>query len=104
VNNVESQDKKARSATSKLKLSADFMPPNTPLVLDPTDKVASKTKLEPTDEVERIDLGEGKTLNIGKAIQGKARDELINFLREHHSVFAWTAVDMPGISRGPSRT
>ena len=75
------------------------MPPNIPIALDPTDKIESKVFLEPADEVEQLDLGDGKALNIGKAVQGETRDQLITFLRDNQSVFAWTAADMPGIPR-----
>ena len=67
--------------------------------LDPTDKTEANSYLEPTDEIEQLELEEGKTLNIGKAIQGPAKEELITFLRGNQSIFAWTAADMPGIPR-----
>ena len=69
------------------------------VALDPKDKVELANHLEPVDEIEEIDIGNGKTLNIGKAIQGQAREELVTFLRQNKSVFAWTPADMPGIPR-----
>lgn len=75
------------------------MPLNILIALDPTDKAGSKAYLEPADEVEQIELGEGKYLNIRKAVQGQARERLVNFLRESKLVFAWTAANMPGIPR-----
>lgn len=59
------------------------MPPNTPIALDPTDKTKSKAYLEPADEVKQLDLKEGKALNIGKAVQGQAKEELVKFLRDN---------------------
>lgn len=59
------------------------MHPNTPIALEPTNKAESKTYLEPADEVEQLELGEGKMLNIGKAVQGQANEELIIFLWEN---------------------
>ena len=56
------------------------MPLNTPITLDPTDTAESKAYLEPANVVEQLDLGDGKSLNIGKAVQGTARDQLIAFL------------------------
>lgn len=67
--------------------------------LDPTDRGPSGGGLEPIDEIEQVEVEEGKFLNVGKAVQGKARDELITLLKESRSVFAWTAEDMPGIPR-----
>lgn len=75
------------------------MPPGTEFALDPTDAAGSETQLKPVDEVEQVELENGKFLNIGKAVQGEARAELIRFLRDNQSVFAWTAADMPGIPR-----
>ena len=75
------------------------MAPGTELSWDPTDKTETKTQLEPTDEVEQVELATGKYTNVGKAVQGDARKELLNFLRDNQSVFAWSAADMPGIPR-----
>ena len=69
------------------------------VALDPNDQVESTNHLEPADEIVEIDIGGGKTLNIGKAIQGQAREELVTFLRQNKSVFARTPADMPGIPR-----
>src|SRR5664279_3910716 len=84
---------------SQVKSSTDFMAPGTELSWEPTDKTETKTQIEPTDEVEQVELAAGKYTNIGKAVQGDARKELVNFLRDNQSVFAWTSADMPGIPR-----
>ena len=99
MHQVEVKKTSGGFSNQHMKSSADFMPPGTELSLDPADRADTKSQLEPTDEIEQIDLTEGKSLNIGKAVQGKARDELISFLRDNQSVFAWSAADMPGIPR-----
>jgi hypothetical protein len=38
-------------------------------------------------------------MNIGKAIQGAARERLVNFLQLHKNIFAWSPSDMPRIPR-----
>lgn len=83
----------------RIKLSANFMPPGIELSLDPTDNAKIKTQIEPTDEIEQVELEARKFLNIGKAVQGDARKELVTFLNNNQSVFAWTAADIPGIPR-----
>lgn len=73
------------------------MPSSTELSSDLIDKAESKTTIEPIDEVEKVEMGTEKFTNIGKAVQGDTRKELVSFLRDNQSVFAWTAADMPGI-------
>jgi hypothetical protein len=46
-----------------------------------------------------VEIDEGKTVTIGKAIQDVAREKLVNFLRLHKEIFAWSPSDMPGIPR-----
>jgi hypothetical protein len=47
---------------------------------DPEDPESHST-IEPADEIEQVKIDEGKTINIEKAIQGVARERLVNFLR-----------------------
>jgi hypothetical protein len=47
------------------------------IALDPKDGAESNGTIEPDDEVENFIIGENKKLNIGKALTGKARDDLI---------------------------
>jgi hypothetical protein len=55
----------------------------------------------PTEEpeVEEIEVATGRTLRVGKALEGAMREELISFLKKNVKVFAWTAEEMPGINR-----
>ncbi|KAL5571672.1 hypothetical protein UlMin_021269 [Ulmus minor] len=55
---------------------------------------------EPVEELEEIPLFEDdltKTCKIGSSLTGQLRTDLINFLRDHCDVFAWSHEDMPGI-------
>ncbi|KAL5540825.1 hypothetical protein UlMin_043795 [Ulmus minor] len=55
---------------------------------------------EPVEELEEIPLFEDdltKTYKIGSSLTGQLRTDLINFLRDHRDVFAWSHEDMPGI-------
>ncbi|KAL5540191.1 hypothetical protein UlMin_043740 [Ulmus minor] len=55
---------------------------------------------EPVEELEEIPLFEDdltKTCKIGSSLTGQLRTDLINFLRDHRDVFAWSHEDMPGI-------
>ncbi|KAL5540936.1 hypothetical protein UlMin_044912 [Ulmus minor] len=54
----------------------------------------------PVEELEEIPLFEDdltKTCKIGSSLTGQLRTDLINFLRDHRDVFAWSHEDMPGI-------
>lgn len=65
--------------------------------MDPVDRAGSETQIELADEVEQVELGPGKFTNMGKAMQGNAKQALITFLKDNQAMFAWTATDMPGI-------
>ncbi|XP_077219717.1 uncharacterized protein LOC143853905 [Tasmannia lanceolata] len=55
---------------------------------------------EPVEELTQILLfGEDdeRTVQIGSLLTGKARTNLVNFLKTNADVFAWSALDMPGI-------
>ena len=55
---------------------------------------------EPVEELEKVSLFEdylSKTYKIGSFLTGQLRTDLINFLRDHRDVFAWSHEDMPGI-------
>ncbi|KAL5555727.1 hypothetical protein UlMin_037963 [Ulmus minor] len=55
---------------------------------------------EPVEELEEIPLFKDdltKTCKIGSSLTGQLRTDLINFLRDHRDVFAWSHEDMPGI-------
>ena len=67
--------------------------------LDPREP-AMEQHGEPTEELEEIPLFEDdltKTCKIGSSLTGQLRTDLINFLRDHRDVFAWSHEDMPGI-------
>ncbi|KAL5560487.1 hypothetical protein UlMin_036698 [Ulmus minor] len=56
--------------------------------------------IEAPGELEEIPLFEDdltKTCKIGSSLTGQLRTDLINFLRDHRDVFAWSHEDMPGI-------
>ncbi|KAL5568810.1 hypothetical protein UlMin_025385 [Ulmus minor] len=56
--------------------------------------------IEAPEELEEIPLFEDdltKTCKIGSSLTGQLRTDLINFLRDHRDVFAWSHEDMPGI-------
>ncbi|KAL5578025.1 hypothetical protein UlMin_019724 [Ulmus minor] len=62
--------------------------------------VTSTYHLLPVEELEEIPLFEDdptKTCKIGSSLTRQLRTDLINFLRDHHDVFAWSHEDMPGI-------
>jgi hypothetical protein len=65
---------------------------------DPEDSKSHST-IEPADEIEQVKIDEGKTVNIGKAIQGATRERLVNFLRLHKVVFTGSPSDISGIPR-----
>jgi hypothetical protein len=67
--------------------------------LDPKDSMESADTIESDDEVEEFVVDEGRKLNIRKALSGKSREDLIQFLVQNIDVFAWSASDMPGIHR-----
>ncbi|KAL5552902.1 hypothetical protein UlMin_040303 [Ulmus minor] len=67
--------------------------------LDPR-KPSMEQHGEPVEELEEIPLFEDdltKTCKIGSSLTGQLRTDLINFLRDHRDVFAWSHEDMPGI-------
>ncbi|KAL5550479.1 hypothetical protein UlMin_000655 [Ulmus minor] len=67
--------------------------------LDPREP-AMEQHGEPVEELEEIPLFEDdltKTCKIGSSLTGQLRTDLINFLRDHRDVFAWSHEDMPGI-------
>ncbi|KAL5551786.1 hypothetical protein UlMin_001962 [Ulmus minor] len=62
--------------------------------------VTSTYHLLPVEELEEIPLFEDdltKTCKIGSSLTGQLCTDLINFLRDHRDVFAWSHEDMPGI-------
>jgi hypothetical protein len=65
---------------------------------DPEDPESHST-IELADEIEQVEIDEGKTVNIGRAVQGAAHERLVNFLRLHKEVFAWSPSNMSGIPR-----
>ena len=55
---------------------------------------------EPMEELVEIPLFEddpSKTCKIGSSLTGQLRTDLIDFLRDHCDVFAWSHENMPGI-------
>ena len=67
--------------------------------LDPREP-AMEQHGEPMEELVEIPLFEddpSKTWKIGSSLTGQLRTDLIDFLRNHPSVFAWSHEDMPGI-------
>jgi hypothetical protein len=65
-----------------------------------THTVASVSEVrgEPAEPVDEVSVGEGRVLQIGTCLNGKVRNNLINFLQRNMEVFAWSHEDMPGIS------
>ncbi|KAL5577222.1 hypothetical protein UlMin_018921 [Ulmus minor] len=67
--------------------------------IDPRE-LAMEQHGEPVEELEEVPLFKddlSKTCKIGSALTGQLRTDLINFLRDHRDVFAWSHEDMPGI-------
>ena len=55
---------------------------------------------EPMEELVEIPLFEddpSKTCKIGSSLTGQLHTDLINFLFDHHDIFAWSHEDMPSI-------
>ncbi|XP_077219793.1 uncharacterized protein LOC143857088 [Tasmannia lanceolata] len=55
---------------------------------------------EPIEELDSIPISEDqpeREVRIGSLLKGTLRDQMINFLRAHKDVFAWSASDMPDI-------
>ncbi|KAL2474251.1 Reverse transcriptase domain-containing protein [Abeliophyllum distichum] len=55
------------------------------------------SRFEPTDEVEIVELGEGKKVTIGRSLSDVERINLVSMLRENVEVFAWETDDLPGV-------
>jgi hypothetical protein len=68
------------------------------IALDTKDNAESKDTIELDDEVEEFVVGEGKKLNIGKALIEKAREDLIQFLIGNIDIFTWNATDISDIN------
>ena len=54
----------------------------------------------PIMELESIKLGDQhpeRMVQIGSQLLGSVRDQLVDFLKEHMDVFAWSHEDMPSI-------
>jgi hypothetical protein len=67
--------------------------------LDLKDSAESAGTIELDDEVEEFVMDEGRKLNIGKALSGRSRENLVQFLVNNIDVFAWSASDTTGINR-----
>ena len=54
---------------------------------------------QPEGETEEVQIGDDwdKTTNIGGTLKRDLKEFLIQFLKENVDLFAWKAVDMPGI-------
>ncbi|XP_065622631.1 uncharacterized protein LOC136064616 [Quercus suber] len=55
---------------------------------------------EPAEELEDVSLDETnpeRCTRIGADLEGKIKEDLVQFLRKNTDVFAWTHEDMPGI-------
>jgi hypothetical protein len=72
--------------------------PGETIALDPKDNAESKDTIELDDEVEEFVVGEGKKLNIDKALTEKAREDLIQFLIGNIDIFTWSASDISDIN------
>jgi hypothetical protein len=68
--------------------------PGETIALDPKDNAESKY----TIEVEEFVVGEGKKLNIDKALTEKAREDLTQFLIGNIDIFTWSASDISNIN------
>ena len=67
--------------------------------LDPPEKETEK-RGGPIEELESIKLDDQRPVHmvqIGSQLPGSLRDQLVDFLKEHKDVFAWSHEDMPGI-------
>jgi hypothetical protein len=53
---------------------------------------------EPIEAIEQLILGEGRSLHIGTQLPEAEKTTSKEFLKKHEAVFAWLAVDMPGLS------
>ena len=49
-------------------------------------------------EVRLRDEKPNKVIRIGSTLPDKVKMDLLGFLKENEDVFAWTAIDMPGIN------
>ncbi|XP_077249357.1 uncharacterized protein LOC143888847 [Tasmannia lanceolata] len=66
---------------------------------DPRER-ARTVRGEPIEELDSIPISEDqpeKEVRIGSLLKGTLRDQMISFLRANKDVFAWSALDMPGI-------
>ncbi|KAL5579969.1 hypothetical protein UlMin_012411 [Ulmus minor] len=67
--------------------------------IDPREPAMEQHR-EPMEELEEVPLFEddlSKTCKIGSSLTGQLRTDLINFLRDHRDIFAWSHEDMSGI-------
>ena len=59
-----------------------------------------RTIAEPVEELEKVTLDElrpGRTIRMGTLASPAVRQDLANFLRTNHDIFAWSHEYMPGI-------
>ena len=64
--------------------------------LDPRENYPKSELVEQTKEIEIS--GKGRTTQIGTLFDNNQKKEMEQFLRDNSDVFAWSAVEMPGIS------
>jgi hypothetical protein len=96
------KSKNSDSAKGKMKMTskeAFEIRSGEEIARDSKDSTESKDTIELDDEVEDFVVGEGKKLNIDKALIGQAREDLTQFLIKNIDVFVWSASDMPSINR-----
>ncbi|XP_017224785.1 uncharacterized protein LOC108201008 [Daucus carota subsp. sativus] len=74
----------------------DFSPEGSLESIDPERKVLCEP-IEDTEEVALYDEEPTKVVKVGKSLSPVIKSGLIALLREYRDVFAWTAIDMPGI-------
>ena len=67
--------------------------------LDPQEKEMERSS-SPVEEMESIKLDDQhpeRTVHIGSQLPRSLQDQLVDLLKEHKEVFAWSHEDMPGI-------
>ncbi|XP_072060271.1 uncharacterized protein [Arachis hypogaea] len=62
-------------------------------------RVCKELHPQPEGDTEKVQIGDAqdKITNIGATLKGYLKGQLIQFLKDNADLFAWKAVDMPGI-------
>ena len=87
-------------STTNLTNQQHWTPPGSSIVLfgeDLDPKVGCDTRIEPVDNTISLELSNGHTLNLGTGLQQEQHDILAPTLIANTDLFAWSAVDLPGV-------